>query len=178
MQNRITNEYFEWLYAWMCGLKRSKTSSFRKLLTHLHKIEFSYSIPNDVNRAEDGVDLRYRFALEQGYSDVPDGLEGPCSVFELIAAIAIRCEETIMANPDIGDRTSQWFWCMISNLGLGSMTDDRFDVQYVDDVILRFMNREYEPDGTGGLFKIKNCKYDLRDVEIWYQLNWYLDNFV
>ena len=67
---------------------------------------------------------------------------------------------------------------MLHNLGLDSMTDDRFDVRYVEAVILRFLNREYEPDGTGGLFKIKNCKYDLRDVEIWYQLNWYLDNFV
>lgn len=144
----------------------------------LHSITFSYSIPNDANRAEDGEDLRYRFTLLQGYEYIPNEWNDPCSVFEMMAALAIRCEETIMDNPDIGDRTGQWFWGMINNLGLGAMTDDRFDKIYVDAVIERFLNRDYEPDGTGGLFRIKNCRQDLRDVEIWYQLNWYLENFV
>ena len=102
----------------------------------------------------------------------------PCSVLEMMVALAIRCEETIMDNPAYGDRTAQWFWGMIRTLGLYSMTDDRFDQEYVDMVIDRFLNRDYEPNGEGGLFKINNCKYDLRKIEIWYQLCWYLDRFV
>ena len=56
------------------------------------------------------------------------------------------------------------------------MSDDRFDRLYVVDVVNRFLNREYEPNGKGGLFKVRNCDYDLRDIEIWIQLLWYLDS--
>ena len=53
-----------------------------------------------------------------------------------------------------------------------------FDAEFVDDVIARFLNREYEPDGKGGLFTIKNCNHDLRTVEIWRQLSWYLGSIM
>ena len=48
--------------------------------------------------------------------------------------------------------------------------------ELVEDVIERFLDREYGPDGKGGLFTVRHCEYDLRDVEIWYQLCWYLDS--
>ena len=94
----------------------------------------------------------------------------------MMIALSIRCEETIMDDPKIGDRTGQWFWGMISNLGLSSMIDKRFDEEYVWYNIERFLNRDYEADGKGGLFTIKNTNRDLRKVEIWIQLCWYLDN--
>lgn len=82
-----------------------------------------------------------------------------------------------MDNPTFGDRTGQWFWDMVRNLGLMNMTDDRFDEGHVRKVIDTFLDRKYEPDGQGGLFKIRHCRRDLREVEIWCQLNWYLDQF-
>ena len=94
----------------------------------------------------------------------------------MMIALAIRCENDIMDNPNMGDRTSQWFWGMITNLGLGSMTDRNFDIRYVDEIIERFLDRKYEPDGKGGLFRIRHFNRDLRKVEIWYQLCWYLDS--
>ena len=178
MQNKINNEYFEWLFDLVCDQKFSRNISYRKLLTHLHCIEFTYSIPNDENRAEDGIDLRYRFACEQNDRELADYITGPCSVLEMIIALSVRCEESIMDDPDIGNRTNQWFWSMITNLGLGSMSDDCYDRAAVDAVIERFLNREYEPDGRGGLFTVRNHKEDLREIEIWYQLCYYLDNFV
>ena len=96
-------------------------------------------------------------------------------MLEMLVSVAISCEE-IMDDPQIGNRTGQWFWNMIVNLGLGSMIDSRFDKEYVDEVVRRFLNRQYDPDGTGGLFTIRNCDVDLRTVEIWYQLCWYLDS--
>ena len=66
---------------------------------------------------------------------------------------------------------------MINNLGLGAQFDSRFDEVYTERVIERFLNRDYEPDGTGGLFTVTNTDRDLREVEIWYQLCWYLDSF-
>ena len=172
----VNNAYFEWMYRKMCGDRFHKDVTFKNLLMFLHSTEFIYSIPRDANRAEDGLGLRYRFAYETGYAEVY--LEGPCSVLEMMIALVIRCEETIMDDPSLGDRTAQWFWGMIVNLGLGSMDDSRFDRDYASCIVTRFLNREYEPDGTGGLFTIKRCPYDLRDVEIWYQMNWYLDTIV
>jgi hypothetical protein len=136
-------------------------------------------IPKDGNRADDGINMRRRFALYRGGDDSYDAiiseLDGPCSVLEMMVALAVRCEETIMDDPSKGDRTQQWFWGMITSLGLGSMTDDRFDEFYIDEAIEIFLNREYAPDGRGGLFTIRHCDVDLRRVEIWYQLCKYLD---
>ena len=182
MRDQLINEYFEWLCDMVSARGFSKRISYRKLLTHLHKTNFRYSIPNDQNRAEDGVSLRYRFALAVGYEDsvdiVLDILDNPCSVLEMILALAVRCEENIMDDPNIGDRTGQWFWGMVVNLGLGSMIDIRYDEEYVDMVVERFLEREYEPDGRGGLFTVRNCEYDLRDEEIWAQLCWYINTIM
>lgn len=130
----------------------------------------------DENRAEDGIALRRRFACFLGYDDLSDYLDGPCSILEMMAALAIRCEENIMDDTSFGDRTGQWFWGMISSLRLGAMDDDHFNKAYVRAVVERFLDRNYEPNGRGGLFTIRNCDYDLRDAEIWHQLCWYLDS--
>jgi hypothetical protein len=149
---------------------------------YLHSVDFRYSIPNDSNRAEDGVSLRYRFALSLGYEDDPelimDDLEGPCSVLEMMVALAVHCEENIMDDPSKGNRTSQWFWAMIVNLDLGYMSDDRFNKRRVVDAVDILLDRRYEPDGRGGLFTVRDADRDLRYVEIWHQLCWYLNDIM
>lgn len=172
----VKNEYFDWLYNLVSEKRYSNSLSYRKLLMRLHDIEFVYSIRKDKNRAADGVNLRYRFAIGKDEDYILNCLEGPCSVLEMIIALAIRCEETIMDDPTIGNRTGQWFWGMITNLGLGSMIDSRYDKATVDGIVNRFLNREYQPNGKGGLFTVRNCKYDLREVEIWTIMLWYLDS--
>ena len=167
-------EYFDWLCDVVCQGRFAKTISYRRLLGCLHSIEFRAIIPNDMNRAEDGRDLRIRYFHSTNLSV---SHRYPCTVLEMMVALAIRCEETIMDNPTFGDRTGQWFWDMVRNLGLMNMTDDRFDEGHVRKVIDIFLDRKYEPDGQGGLFKIRHCRRDLREVEIWCQLNWYLDQF-
>lgn len=174
--DRINNEYFDWLCD-LTGINRfAKEVSHRRLLAHLHNIEFVWSIPFDDNRADDGIQLRRRFSIFRRDSELVDYITGPCSVLEMMVALAIRCEESIMDDVLLGDRTGQWFWGMIHSLGLSPMTDMRFDRDYVDDIIARFLNRDYEPNGRGGLFTIKNPPRDLRKVEIWSQLSWYLDS--
>ena len=177
-QKRIEGEYFEWLYDYVCTGRSHDKVSYRKLLEYLHQVEFIFSIPNDINRARDGVDLRYRFAMEMDDERIMDVLDGPCSVLEMMIALAIRCEETIMDNTSYGNRTGQWFWNMMANLGIGPMFDEAFNAEFVEKTIDIFLRRDYEPDGKGGLFYIKGCEDDLREFEIWTQLCWYLDNFV
>lgn len=177
----LDSAYFDWIYQLVNNDQYLKHLSYRKLFETLYRTEFIYILHMDGNRAEDGIDIRYRFGYEYGVDDcvIAEGLDTrPCSVLEMLVALSIRCEENIMEDEAIGDRTGQWFWGMIASLGLGSMSDNRFDAEYVDYILDRFMNRKYDPDGRGGLFTLENPRRDLRNVEIWYQAMWYLDEIL
>lgn len=174
----LTNEYFNWMYNLVHDEKYCKRLSYRKLLSYLHDRDFIYILDMDGNRAEDGVDLRYRFAYENGYSMPMTASyldDRQCSILEMMVALAIRCEDSIMDDSDIGNRTGLWFWNMIKSLGLYHMNDANFDKDAADKIIDKFLDREYEPNGNGGLFTIENCRYDLRSVDIWYQMMFYLN---
>lgn len=158
------------------GGRFSETTSYRQLLTFLHDVEFVYFVPYDENRAAEGVALRYRFCRRHNYEDFEYCLDGPCSVFEMMLALALHCEENIMVDPELGDRTSQWFWAMIKNMGLANMTDSNYNEWLVNDVVTRFLNREYDYDGKGGLFRVKNWHRDMRKAEIWHQLMAYINS--
>lgn len=178
--DRLNNEYFEWMYQIVCS-NQNENLSHRKLLYLLHDIEFVAIMNRDNNRATDGVDFRYRFGYENGYPrDIIEKYldTRPCSVFEMMISLAFRVEEEIMDDSGFGNRTGQWFWNMIHSLGLGAMNDSKFDRGYVEAVIFRFLNREYDYDGKGGLFTIPDSRSDMRTAEIWHQTMWYLDGFL
>lgn len=180
-KNDLEKRYFDWMYGIACQNRYSRKASYKMLLSYLNCIPFSYTVLMDRNRAADGVDLRYRFGYEQGYEDpmIASYLDDkPCSVLEMMVALAIRCEEHIMEDSDIGDRTGKWFWYMISSLGLSDMDDDQIDYIRVDRIIRKFLNREYTKDGKGGLFYVKNCKIDMRTTEVWYQMFQYLEKIL
>lgn len=180
-QDVLAERYFRWLCSLVCVRQRLNESSYSKLFRLLHSIDFQVLIGMDENRAEDGIELRYRFGNENGCEQamIASLIDiYPCSVLEMIIALALRCEEDIMDNPQKGNRIGKWFWVMMRNLGLESMDDEKYDDGYCRSVVHRFLNREYGRDGTGGLFVIKNCKYDLRQTEIWHQMCWYLDSIL
>ena len=178
MNNEINKEYFVWMYNLVCNDKYYTKLSYHKLLYSLYNTDFTYIVARDKNRADDGRELRYRFGYDNGYSKdvIAKSLDTvPCSVLEMMIALAIRCEESTMSDTRFGDRTAQWFWGMVNNLGLGDMYDRNFDKRYVLESIDIFLNRKYEPNGKGGLFTLRHSDYDLRKMEIWYQLCNYLD---
>ena len=174
----IREEYYKWLCRFIFTSRRR---NYKRVIRYLHGVEFTYSVPFDENRYEDGLSLRSRFAYELGYSNdhITNTMgDDPCSVLEMMIALALRCEEHIMDDIEYGDRTSQWFWTMIDNAGFGSLTDLNFNSREAEHIINRVLNRKYGPCGEGGFFYIKNnCNVDLREVELWYQLNWYLDSY-
>lgn len=181
LQDKIKARYFEWLYDLVYGDAIYNRLSYRKLLTTLHDIEFIYFLDFDRDRAANGIDLRYRFGYINGYSnrDIKELLDTtPCSVLEMMVALAFGGEEQVMANEAYGNRTGQWFWNMIVSLDLGSMHDANFNESYVYHVINKFLHRDYAPNGSGGLFTIDNCEYDLRDIDIWTQFMWYLNTII
>lgn len=177
----LNDLYLDWMYCLVCDDEYSRGLSYRNIFRHLYETEFTYDIPMDGNRAEDGIDLRYIFGEDQNIDDSAIATyldDRPCSVLEMMIALSIRCETHIMDDPDFGDRTGQWFWEMIVNLGLGGMSDKNYDEDYVDDVIFSFLHREYSPNGEGGLFRVENPPHDMRTVEIWYQMCWYLNEII
>ena len=176
----LADEYFEWMYDIVCDDEDSPRTTYRQLLRHLFNVEFTYILPMDKNRAGDGISLRYRFGRECRYSvdTIARYLDDvSCSVLEMMVALPLRCEDNIMCSSSHGNRTGQWFWNMITNMKLCSMNDNRYDPEIVDDVLDIFLNREYSPDGEGSLFWVEDCPYDLREIEIWYQMNLYLNEF-
>ena len=166
------NLYFQWMVD-LITKDRYPSGTYDKLLRQLYDTEFTFTLSRDENRAIDGIYLRRKFDVKYAERD-----DSPCSILEMMLALAIRCEEEYMDDPLIGNRTKQWFWRMVSSLGLGSMTDDRYDSGLVSDILDQFLNREYGFDGRGGLFRIDNPPRDLTTVEIWKQFCWYLDTIV
>lgn len=177
-KEELNYEYLDWMYNRVCNDRYSKKTRYRNLFAYLYNTDFEYTMPMDGNRAEDGVNLRYRFGREQGYPDsmIASYLDDrPCSVLEMMIALAIRCETYIMDNSEYGDRTGQWFWEMIVCLGLGHMTDENFDDRYADTIMDIFMNRKYAKNGKGGLFEIHDPSKDMRQTDIWYQMCFHLN---
>lgn len=175
----VNDEYFNWMYHLVCNEKNIKRKiQYKKLFRYLHSVTFVPMLDMDENRRIDGLDFRYRFGYENGYPDayIDEYLNTrDCSMLEMMIALSCRVEDNITSNYLYGDRTGQWFWSMIINLGLSNMDDKHFDYQCCEQVVDRFLSRRYEPNGAGGLFLLSNPRTDLRDVDIWRQCMWFLN---
>ena len=180
-EDKLNNEYFEWMYDLVCNDRSYKDLSYRKLFAFLHNKKFTYTVSRDENRADDGIQFRYRFGYENGYErdEIKRYLDTrPCSVLEMMVSLAFIIEERIMDDMEQGNRTGLWFWNMIVNLGLGTMSDNNFDRDYCEFVIDRFLKRKYEKNGKGGLFVINDKNIDMRNCDIWQQSMGFLRKFV
>ncbi len=171
----IQRSYFKWL----C---KSVNASHRysMLWDKLRRTDFVWIIDHDKNRANDGITLRYNYAVAMGIFDTEDQqkveeyLSGPCSVLEFLVALSIRIERDIMYDVNDDDCTAQWFSEMISNLGLLEFDDKHYDENRVDYILNRFMSRNYDENGVGNVFPAgpKGGPH-FRETEIWDQMHSY-----
>lgn len=164
--------YFDWLSQMLIPDERTR-ESYQKVLLGLFNTDFEWKVKYDDNRAEDGEQLRVMYENETGlwcnnYSS--------CSILEMLGALAYRCENEIMYDPDEGDRTSEWFWEMLENMGLTGMDDWHFDYDKFEEIVKKLNNRTYEKDGYGGPFYIQGFRQDMRKIELWYQMNYYIQD--
>ena len=75
---------------------------------------------------------------------------------------------------DDGVHTERWFYPMLESLGLSGMKNRRLDEKKADDILHRFLSRQYTYFGKGSLFTVNNPKYDMRKTDLWYQAMWYI----
>lgn len=180
MANGILDEYKTWIIDLTVDWC-SPHGSYNKLMEYLYSRVFVAVMARDNNRISDGNEIRLRFVEtidNKNYRDAYLYLNHPVTVLEVIAALAIRCDEEITWDFSNGDRSGEWFFEMINNLGLANMDDFRYDETYVAHVIDTFLERRYQKNGFGGLFVTNNEDVDMRKYELWKQLMIYINEFV
>lgn len=176
-KNEVKTIYFKWL----CDLV-GFDNNYSILARALHRKDFYSLVDNDNNRAEDGKNIRDLFIrtkevdLEYSEDELEYALGGPCSVLEMLIALSFRMEDTLY-ECDSTNKSNEYFWQMLRNLGVDTFTNEEFteeEVYIVDEILNDFLERKYKRDGNGGLFPLKNSTKDQRKVEIWYQMMSYL----
>lgn len=169
----LDEAYFVWLYSQVGSVKlKNRAKTYWKLLRLLYIKEFTWStVVMDENRANDGKDLRRVFLMEDPVLNLdPDWLDMGCSMLELLIALSGK-----LAWEDERMNQSGWFWQLIDNLGLTECVDSNPpDPRIIDEILDKVINRDYAPNGAGGLFPLENPNEDQRDVELWYQAQAYL----
>ena len=93
--NDMTSQYFDWLRETVCGRWEPRNLSFHKLLAFSFQQDFIPFCEMDASRAEDGRDLRYRFAQEKSipYAALNSATSGmPCSMLEMMVGLSIRID--------------------------------------------------------------------------------------
>ena len=166
-------------YRWLIELLDDQylKMNYQNLLWKLYATDFYWELEYDGNRAADGVYLRRLFVEETGSGHGARKIDEntPCSVLEMLIALARKTEHDIMHDPVYGDRTCKWFWVMLENLGLDVYDDYGYFEDNVDKILYIFMHHLYLPDGNGGLFPSGQIERDLRKTDIWWQLNAFLE---
>ena len=145
---------------------------YDKMMSLLSAVPFRYSNIYDKSRVDDAMELRFEF---ERVIDERIIFDCPVSVLEVLVALAKRCEDTIMHDPDYGDRTHDWFWEMITNLGLNGMTDRQFNEEYIIEKLDIFLDRRYTKTGKGSIFCVKRPMRDMADVDIFMQMRWWIN---
>lgn len=168
----LDDMYFEWLYGIIWPVtNRNPQRSYWNLARQLYSTEFVWLVPNDDNRVEDGKELRLKWSTHKHISVDRDWMELPCSMFEMMIALAGR------ASFESGETPAEWMWTLMCNIKLEGFTDQYYNsasMVEVADILERVIYRTYREDGWGGLFPLRHAERDQRKVELWYQLSAYL----
>lgn len=156
------DNYIRWVMKDKLYLTDKECKSYFRLCMDLAGIEFIWSHPLDENRAIDGLELRSDFEYETGdYLDKTSGLMPKCTVFEMLAGLAIRCENQLMYSPSMGNRTSKWFFEFLDNLNLDH--NSKINRKIAEDIL------------DGNTFPLKNSRNGIKREQIWKQLGAYLN---
>lgn len=176
----IKDSYLSWLQTIGGADNNSFGNGYNILFKTLHEIPFKVVLERDKNRISDAFKLRDMFKDVTCYAMYDCIEDMPVTFLELIISMALRMEFIISSSEDI-DETGKWVWVLLNNLNLEwfddiTWTDDsEIEVHYICEVV---MDRTYDINGYGGLFPLKASTDDQRKIELWYQMNHFLnENF-
>lgn len=156
--------YLEWLIS---QIRFPKDKTYNELCERMHATDFLWVIPNDDNRVQDGLDLRSEFFDGRN----PNTKTDIVSVLELLIGLSRRVAFIAGEAPDV------WAWNLIRNLRLHRMSDPLTEQQSITltEILYSLVWRTYRQDGVGGFFPLKNPSGDQTKLELWYQMNEYVN---
>jgi hypothetical protein len=169
-------EYFNYLCKIVCP--PSLNGVYTDFMHDLDAIKFVSLVANDDNRSMDAIKLRETFQDETKIMLDYNDYHKVTSILEVFIALAQRMEFTLSQN-DGTDRTGKWFWLFVKNLKLRVYRTNDSNIPRMqktnNDILQRFLYREYDRNGNGGIFPLEHTKRDQRTVELWYQMQAYID---
>lgn len=137
-----------------------------------------YSYPFEIIVETDANLLPNVFALRDEYGYKPKPYEKDmANCFEIFISLASKFDWLLsdLKNPD---RTEEWFWMMMKNTGLIFYDNEHFNRDDIESICDVFVHRKYKTNGYGGPFPLRQPRKNVRRVDLWYQINWYVnENF-
>ena len=162
---------------WLSNRVRTEHSyDYVFLLSELNKIEYYFVNPMDQNRIFYALQLREQFADEEGSKEIYNVMPGSCTALEILVSMAEAADFTLH-DYDTGDRTSQFFWEFIHNLGLSYLTNSAwsFDApNFIFSVVTKWFDRRFGPNGYGSPWPNPKTRVDMTTVSMWDAMQWWL----
>lgn len=159
--------------------------TFFQLAYKMHQTPFKAMLTFDDARAQDGKQLRGRFAsFHSSYSDYSILDIYPCSFLEMMIALCQKYDSSNMLSEEHPfPRDNVWFWELMHNAKLDIYTDEMVDaalaegvdsMKIIEKILETINNRTYNEDGSGGLFPLSFPDKDQRLDYMWRQMDRYM----
>lgn len=170
MTDNARENYLRWLEPQLRD-EHAPTESYWDLINLMFDKPFVSIVDYDDNRIGDGLALRSEFGHSARISQRQLERLGPCSFLEVLIGLSRRLAFVA------GGEAPGWGWQLMCNLEVHRMADplSRRKQEKVDDIMDRVIRRTYSPDGSGGFFPLAWPDDDQTRIELWYQLNSYVE---
>jgi len=167
----LREEYLHWLEPQLTDGNRSYWGILNLMFDTPFFWDPDRSVPMDDNRLQDGLDLRVEFAREVHIRPKTMDSFGDCSFLEVLVGLSRRLAFAA------GGQAPGWAWLLFSNLDLHRLSDPLTTPKQrkAEEIMRVAMERTYAPDGTGGFFPLAWPDEDQTKVELWYQMNAFIE---
>lgn len=153
-------------FLWLCDqIEDCELSDEEEdLLSALYATPFKVVMEMDEDREADGL------ALRDEYTDRDILPEMPCTVLEVLVALARRMAFELSSSTDEIEEPERYFWEMVWNLGLNLHNQEDWEA-----IIEDWLARDFRPSGAGSPFPLSSPTRDQRYVDLRYQMSAYLN---
>jgi hypothetical protein len=167
----IRESYLQWLEPQLRDEYSDNSKTYWGLVNLMFDTPFTWSVPMDDNRLQDGLDLRVEFSHEARISPRTLDRLAPCSFLEVLIGLSRRLAFAA------GGQAPGWAWHLLTNLELHRLPDPLTPPRQrkAEEIMHVAMDRTYSPDGTGGFFPLAWPDGDQTQIELWYQMHAFIE---